>query len=125
LTMPTPQQLMPFKLGAMPQMNQFSRSGYRGQDTISDSIAGSSGFIPTSAYSGTLEAKAGSDFGNRYVTLKPPYPARFSVETTRFDRNSNRTTTSVQSFTLPAGSMKTLRLSYPIQKMVVNFNGRP
>jgi hypothetical protein len=124
LTIPSPQQLLPFKIGNRPQANQFSRSGYRNQDTLSDGIAGSSGFTPTSAYSGTLQAKAGSDFGNRYVTLKPPYTSRYSVETTRFDRNSNRTSTTVQSFTLPAGSMKTFRMNYPVQKMVINFNGR-
>ena len=125
LKIPLPHQLIPFKLGHKKQASQFSRDGYRNADQLADSIAASSGLVMESAYTGVLQAGSGTDFGNRFVTLKPPYPARFRVEITQFNQDSGRASTKVESVLLGAGQMKTYRLTYPIQRVRVSFSGRP
>ena len=125
VTIPLPHQLIPFKLEHKKQASQFSRDGYRGVDQLADSVVASSGLTMESAYSGVLQAGSGTDFGNRFVTLKPPYPARFRVEIVRFDQRTGRASTNVENFLLGAGKMKTYRLTYPIQRVRVTFEGRP
>jgi hypothetical protein len=125
VTIPLPHQLIPFKLEHKKQASQFSREGYRGVDQLADSVVASSGLTMESAYTGVLQAGSGTDFGNRFITLKAPYPARFSVETVRFDQNTGRAHTNIERFTLGAGKMKTYRLTYPIQRVRVTFQGRP